>query len=376
MRKRSLLALMLTGLLMLSACQNAGETSSKEESSQKPEISADESSAKEISQAESSVQNSSAEESSQEAVVPEGNLNLLTGLYDLTDEAVGKRPVAIMINNIKDSLPQYGIAGADILFEIPVESGITRMMALWGDYTQIPDVCSVRSCRYYYPVFAAGFDAVYIHVGASTSGTQMLEQLGIDHFNGISYGDYIFERDPERLEHYALEHTMYVKGQNIPSAMEAEGMRTDLEEEYQSPVFQFNLPGQLTSNPDESCEKLTIHFSEEYFSTFTYNTGDGLYYKEHSGQPHMVQDTGTQLAFTNVFVLETDIGSKDGYLKEVDCTGGTGYYISNGTMQEIRWQKKDAFDRIRLMDTDGNELQVNAGKSFIGVTQYDTVDFE
>ena len=90
----------------------------------------------------------------------------------------------------------------------------------------------------------------------------------------------------------------------------------------------------------------------------------------------MVQDTGTQLAFTNVFVLETDIGSKDGYLKEVDCTGGTGYYISNGTMQEIRWQKQDAFDRIRLRDTDGNELKVNAGKSFIGVTQYDTVDFE
>lgn len=375
MKKRVLLAFVLTGLLMFGACQTAGETS-KEESSQTAAVSEEDSSSKEVSAAESSAQSSSAEESSKEIVVPEGNLNLLSGLYDLTDEAVGKRPMAIMINNIKDSLPQYGIAGADIIFEIPVESGITRMMALWGDYTQIPEVCSVRSCRYYYPVFAAGFDAVYFHVGASTSGNEMLAELGIDRFDGISYGEYIFARDPQRLEQYALEHTMYVKGQNIPSAMEEEGMRTDLEEKYQLPVFDFRLPQDMQSNTDEACEKLTVHFSDEYYSTFTYHAEEGLYYKEHSGQPHMVQDTGTQLAFTNVFVLETDIGSKDGYLKEVDCTGGTGYYISNGTMQEIRWQKKDAFDRLRLTDTDGNELKVNAGKSFIGVTQYDTVDFE
>ncbi|MGN1117043.1 MAG: DUF3048 domain-containing protein, partial [Acutalibacteraceae bacterium] len=43
---------------------------------------------------------------------PQGNLNLLTGRYTLSDEAVGKRPMAVMINNIKQSLPQYGISKA------------------------------------------------------------------------------------------------------------------------------------------------------------------------------------------------------------------------------------------------------------------------
>ena len=35
--------------------------------------------------------------------------NTLTGKSGLSEKAVGKRPVAVMINNIKASLPQYGI---------------------------------------------------------------------------------------------------------------------------------------------------------------------------------------------------------------------------------------------------------------------------
>lgn len=71
--------------------------------------------------------------------------NRLTGKSGLSEAAVGKRPVAVMINNIKASLPQYGISKADILFEVLVEGGITRLMALYGDYTKVPKVCSVRS---------------------------------------------------------------------------------------------------------------------------------------------------------------------------------------------------------------------------------------
>ena len=56
--------------------------------------------------------------------------NRLTGLDDLSEEAKGKRPVAVMINNIKAALPQYGISQADLMFECIVEGGITRMMAV------------------------------------------------------------------------------------------------------------------------------------------------------------------------------------------------------------------------------------------------------
>ena len=86
----------------------------------------------------------------------EGNyINRLTGLYDVSEAASGKRPMAVMISNIKAALPQYGISAADIIYEIVVEGGITRMMGVYADYTKVPEICSVRSCRYYYPVFAS-----------------------------------------------------------------------------------------------------------------------------------------------------------------------------------------------------------------------------
>ena len=174
MSKRRLTAVFMAVVMLLAASCGSGDQSSSavQESSAAQEASRqeEESSAPVESVAEESVPEESSEEESVPVVEQTGNLNPLTGLMTLSDEAVGKRPVAIVINNIKDSLPQYGIAGADIIFEMVAEAGITRLLGVWGDYTQIPDVCSVRSSRPYFVDLAAGFDALYIHVGGSQAG--------------------------------------------------------------------------------------------------------------------------------------------------------------------------------------------------------------
>ena len=72
------------------------------------------------------------------------NQNLLTGLGDLSEEAIGKRPVAVMVNNVQKAMPQYGIGQADLIFEIPVEGDVTRFMALYGDYTKVPKICPIQ----------------------------------------------------------------------------------------------------------------------------------------------------------------------------------------------------------------------------------------
>lgn len=384
MSKRRLTAVLMAVVMLLAASCGSGDQSSSaaQESSvaqgtsrQEEESSVPVESAATDSSEASSVPEESSEEESVPVVEQTGNLNPLTGLMTLSDEAVGKRPVAIVINNIKDSLPQYGIAGADIIFEMVAEAGITRLLGVWGDYTQIPDVCSVRSSRPYFVDLAAGFDALYIHVGGSQAGLDRIEELGLDNFDGRYTDPDIFDRDPNRLGVYAYEHTMYVKGQNIPAQMEAYGMRTDLGENYQDTAFLFNDPAHPVSNTEEACEKITIHFSDAYYSTFTYNASDRLYYKEHSGEPHMVQDTGTQLAFTNVLILESEISSLDGYRMSINTESGTGYYISNGVLQEIRWSKATPYDRIQITDEDGNEVALNAGKTYVGITEYDSETF-
>lgn len=53
----------------------------------------------------------------------------LTGL-DVPESEGRVRPVAVMLNNIKQGCPQSGIANAGVVYEAPVEGDITRLMGI------------------------------------------------------------------------------------------------------------------------------------------------------------------------------------------------------------------------------------------------------
>lgn len=305
-------------------------------------------------------------------------INPLTGESGYNEAADGKRPVAVMVNNLKDALPQYGIEQADIIYEIPVEGGITRLMAVYADYTSVPDICSVRSCRYYYPLICLGMDAVYCHWGADqTIALDTLNRTGIDRLDGAAESD-IFLRDEERAKTYASEHTGYLKGSELAAKIEQKGFRTDIRAENAGSCFNFVSGGEKAVPSEITANTVTVNFSRQYFSTFTYDAATGQYFKQHSGAPHIDGKTGAQLAFENVFVLQTDIHTREcGYLMDVALTGGTGYYASNGGAQSITWVKNGENAPISVYAADGTELSVNIGESYIAIIGNEkTISFE
>lgn len=295
--------------------------------------------------------------------------NPLTGEKGYSAAAVGKRPVAVMVNNVRAALPQYGIAAADVIFELPVEAGITRLMAVYADYTAIPDVCSIRSCRYYYPLLCLGMDAIYCHWGMDqTIAKETLVRTGIDRFDGANYTGTLFFRDEARRKSYAIEHTGYLKGSNLPDMLMKKGMRTDLAPEYCKPMFQFADTDIPLSDAQTPTREIQLNFSGPYFSTFQYDEAAGVYRKLHSGSPHMDLHTGTQLAFENVFILQTEIHTReDEYLMDVELNGGTGFYAANGGIRPITWTKDAETAPIRVFELSGEELTVSPGKSYIGI---------
>lgn len=298
----------------------------------------------------------------------------LQGVNFLTGEPLefvnNNRPVAIMINNIKTALPQYGIGAADIIYEVPVEGGITRMMAVYNDYTKVPRVCSIRSCRYYYPVIALGMDAVYVHWGMDPSiAKETLNRLGINRLDGSTIGSQYFGRDQARLKKYSLEHTGYFDGTRLPEAMKKLNYRTNRDSSYGKTLFNFSSsPLTLTG---ATCNSAVLTYSSLYFSTFTYNTTNHTYTKMHSGKPHMDSSTGKQLEFKNVLVLQTNIKNfNNSKLMDVELKGGTGKYISNGVAIDIKWSKENEKSKIVLTKADGAKLELNQGKTYIGIIGY------
>ena len=241
------------------------------------------------------------------------NVNLLTGLPTLTDGAIGKRPVAVMVNNVDAALPQYGISAADLIFELPVEYDLTRLMAVYGDYTQVPDVCSVRSCRYYYPILAVGFDAVYVHWGIDpTIATETINSMEIDHFDADYYGTgKYFGRDKDRINAgYAWEHTGVFYGTKVPEMLEDSNVRTDLKEDKMDTAFKFVEMDKNAAPSGEDAKNIRVDFGANY-STFSYDADKHVYMKNYQNKPHMDCKTNEQLQFENVIVLEADISLRN-----------------------------------------------------------------
>ncbi len=297
----------------------------------------------------------------------------LTGLETENYEAEVPRPVAVTVNNIDAALPQYGISEADIIMEMPVEGGITRLMALYSDYRNVPSVCSIRSCRYYFPVFAKGFDAVYFCYGSNELlGTPMLKKSGIDYIDGNKAGDsLVFERDGERLEIYSPEHTVCLKGENMPEIFEKYGFNEAISPATRETVFDFSDEKQSFGY---ACEQITGSFSSSYSSSFLYDTENEVYLKNHNKEKHIDGKTGKQLSFTNVFLLKADTSTyEDTSLVEIDWHGGKGIYLTMGTAEKITWKKKSESAPIEFFRTDGKALQINKGKSYIGVGVADVI---
>ena len=262
-----------------------------------------------------------------------------------------------------------------------MEGGITRLMAVYADYTEVPDICSVRSCRYYYPILAYGMDAIYCHWGTDrTIALDTLNDLGIDRFDGndssLGYGT-VFVRDENRAQSYATEHTGCLKGSELEQAIPDMGYRTDINELNENGAFIFNSPENPEAPDGAVCMSAELEFSSDYYSTFEYSNENKTYLKYHSGSPHNDGVTGNQLEFTNVFVLETDISVRsDGKLMDIGLDGGDGYYISMGKAEPVTWSKKSAEAPVKIYDLTGEMISVNAGKSYIGFIEGEDVDLQ
>lgn len=310
------------------------------------------------------------------------NQNLLTGMNDLSDGAVGKRPVAVMVNNVEKAMPQYGVSQADVIFEIPVEGDATRFMALYADYTQLPKICPIRSCRYYFPAISQGFDAFYVNWGIDDTVAEYLASLNMDQIEGITNTGGMFGRDQEKLDQgYPLEHTGYFDGTKLAAYVESNGIRTDLSEDKKGTAFQFNGVEAQVKPEGNDCTKVQIEFGAQS-SAFTYDAEKKVYLKQINGSAQKDGKTGEQLAFTNVFVLETDISVRDdiGH-KEIDWDGAKnakGYYVSNGGVQEISWSKEQGNEKsyLKFYDKAGKEIQINRGKSYIALNYRNQTSFQ
>lgn len=346
-KKRGIALLLLFSiLLLLTAC--GGEEQTGEEETASPSI---------------PVAEDTSPEENQEVI---GFVNPLTGL-PIAEDLVNQRPVAVMLNNLKEAMPQLGISQADIIYEALVEGGITRMLALYQDPSEVDLIGSIRSARPYYVELAFGHDAIFLHAGGSDDAYSLISSLGVTAFDCIKgYEGTLFWRDANRVAANGSVHSVVTSGEAITSLLPTYSIRMEHETNY---TYEMQFAADGTPAGGEQALTIKAPFSAYKTGTFAYDADSGKYLVSQYGASHADGNTGEQLAVTNVLLLETNChvisGDELGHMSITVTGEGNGWFACGGEYIPICWSKSSSSSQLTYTTQSGEALTLGAGNSYV-----------
>ena len=284
-----------------------------------------------------------------------------------------ERPIAVMLDNSKASWPQAGLNDAYLVYEILVEGGETRLMALFKGIN-LDKIGSLRSARHYFLDYALENDAIYVHFGWSPQAQSDISKLDVENINGIQQSSSHFWREKDKKQ----PHNVATNTDSIWTIAEKYGYRTTSDEKslLNYSVDEVNLVDGEIANvvniPHSKLQSVTYEYDEENMNYIRYARG-----KEQTDW-----DTGESVTTKNIIIMFIDNYT----LKDTENKGrqgldniGTsdGYYITNGYAIEIKCTKDSRTDKTIYTDLNGNEISVNDGNTFINICHTNTeVTFE
>ncbi len=274
-----------------------------------------------------------------------------------------ERPIAIMVDNDdKNARPHAGLEDAYLIYEMIIEGGSTRFMALYRG-VDTEKIGPIRSSRHYYLDYVMENDAIYTHFGWSPRAMQDISKFGINKINGVLGGDEnIFWREKKYKGDW---HSAYTSIKNIKDMAVEKGYeeKTDHKNGIEYSDSYIELPTENTA------KKVNLKYSYKYTTAYSYNEETRLYEKSIDGEPHVMQ-SGDVLSVKNIIVMFIgDSALDDGSdRRNINTTGsGKGYYITNGAYEEIVWKKPARSENTVYKKTDDSPLLINPGKTIVNI---------
>ncbi len=297
------------------------------------------------------------------------DVNPLTGLR--TDPAIlDRRPLVIKVSNAPASVrPQAGLGSADVVIEHIVESGLTRLSAVF--YGETPErVGSVRSARLIDTDIVRMYDALLAYSGGS-------QGVRDDIYWYIPYRRIFldgatteFVRDWD----VAAPHNLYALPAEIWEGAERLGERARPEDIHGN-AFR-TLPPAGAQESASHVEVKHVSLIAEWF----YDAELRQYLRFTDGEMHLDALSGQPLAVENVLVVYayhelTDI-VEDVWNEQVSyghrislLQSGDLLLFRDGQVYRGRWSRPSASEQLRFYDQENLPLYLKPGSSWIHIVR-------
>lgn len=276
------------------------------------------------------------------------------------------RPIAVMINNIKTVWGyQSGLQDAYLVYEIIVEGGYTRLMAVFKD-KDLDRIGSVRSSRHYFLDYALENDAIYVHFGWSPQAESDMSKLGVNNINFMSYNGYTRDRSLN----LASEHTAFTTTNNILEGADYYKYRKTSDNK---PLLNYSVDeiDLSTKEGSQIANKIFIKYSNSRNTSFEYDETNKVYKRFQNEEPQIDYVTKEQYTVKNIITYQVSnytISGDDKGRQDINNIGsGEGYYITNGYSVPITWEKSSRNSKTIYKYLNGEEIKVNDGNTHIEI---------
>lgn len=309
-------------------------------------------------------------------------------------------------NGTDGARPQSGIKEAGVVFEAIAEAGITRFAAIYQNPTSAV-IGPIRSLRIYYLQWDTPFDCTIVHAGGADDALAAVASGGYkdlsENYQYMYRGTYsnrlwnnLFTT-ASYLKQFSSDKgytTSNVKGFTRMTPAESNKSRAD-----NLAVNKLEITKPAGGNTSELAAKVTsVNLRLGGWSSFNvrydYDAESNTYLRSYeNGNAHEVyQCSGEDLGEKNpedicslsqvspsvvVAMIVKETKASDNYHEDITAIGsGKAYILQNGIAIEGTWNKASAGEQIKFLDTDGNEIKLAPGQTFVtAVPDYGSVEF-
>ena len=273
------------------------------------------------------------------------------------------RPIAFMIDNHKSAQPQAGLNDAYLVYEIIVEGGESRLMALFKG-KNLDKIGPIRSSRHYFLDYAMENDAIYVHYGWSPQAQSDISTYNINNINGISESSKTFWRVKDK----SVPHNAVTSTDEILKAAQKKNYRTTSDEES---VLNY-VTTEVDLENGQIAKKVTIPYSTSNKVSYEYDSNTKMYIRYSKGKKQADWVTGEDIKTKNIIITfaknyTLNDGENKGRQELENIGSGTGYFISGGYAIPIKWEKTSRSAQTKYYYESGEELIVNDGNTFIQI---------
>ena len=292
------------------------------------------------------------------------------------------RPIAVMIDNHSGAWPQGGLNDTYMVYEIIVEGGETRLMALFKG-ANVEKIGPVRSSRHYFLDYALENDAIYVHYGWSPQAEKDITRYSVNNINGISESSSSFWRVKDKSSPHNVatsteqilkiaERKKYKTTSTAKSVLNYSADEINLGEEKQE-----ETQNETTQNSSVlNAINVTIPHSNLQTVKYEYDSENKVYTRYARKKLQKEWSTGKAITTKNIiieFIDNTDLNDGENKGRQNLNNIGTfdGYYITNGKAIKIKCTKTARDEKTVYKDLEGNEIKVNDGNTWVNICPKD-----